>query len=96
MCNCNSQWVQNARNFLQQNVNNQEAKFLIVQYLINNNKCGRNNGVYLNELLNHVNNNGYSFSRESFQHDVFNTFKTKHYPYKFAIPGKNRRHFYSL
>ncbi len=69
MCNCNSSWVQNAIKFLNRN-NNQNAMQIVVKYLIDNNVCGRKNGIYLKTLFNFVNNNDYNFNRENFQHNV--------------------------
>ena len=87
MCNCNSIWVQNANNFLHQN-NSQDAMYLVVKYLINNNVCGRENGIYLNNILKYVNNNGYKFNRETFQHNVLIPLKQNRILVSLPYPGR--------
>ena len=87
MCSCNSIWVQNANNFLYQH-NNQDALYFVVEYLINNNICRRENGVYLNTLLNYVNSNGYNYNRESFQHSVLIPLKQRNILVSLPYPGR--------
>ena len=71
MCNCNdsSEWINNAKNFIQSN-NMDIMQKLIVQYLLNNNNCGVNNSTSINKLVHYLNRNGYSIDREQFQHQI--------------------------
>ena len=89
MCECNSQWAQNANNFLQQNAANLDAMYQVVYYLYINNKCGRENGVYLNDILDYVNNNGYNYNRESFQHEILIPLKRQNILVSLPYPGNS-------
>ncbi len=89
MCECNSQWVQNANNYLQQNMTNEDAMYHAVYYLYTYNKCGRENGVYLNDILDYVNNNGYNYNRESFQHEILIPLKRQNILVSLPYPGNS-------
>ena len=87
MCNCNSEWAQRARNYLQQNRNNQDEKYLVLNFLLTNNKCGRNNGVFLDELINYLKSKGYLFNRENFQYQVLIPLKYQNFLISLPYPG---------
>ena len=70
MCNClnTSVWAQNAQNFL--NTHAHDASWHTVNFLFHNNHCGSANGVFMDYIIQDLQNNGFQFGREQFQHDV--------------------------
>lgn len=88
MCNCNSQWQQNARDFVIENPDSNEA--VIVNFLIENNHCGAANGIYLDALVHYYNQQLNSdLSREAFQHGVLIPLKQRGFICSLPYPGTN-------
>lgn len=62
MCTCNSPWVQSARNFLNANQHNQNGMWYTVDFLLQNNHCGINNRVAMNNILQYLSSQGISIN----------------------------------
>ena len=83
MCNCNSPWVQKAKdvfNKLEQEINQLTndnsskeltlARYYSIGYLLDNNYCGIKNRAKIGNILAFLETKGISISRENFQNNV--------------------------
>lgn len=87
MCTCNSPWVQNARKFLKDNQRNQDGKWYTVNFLLQNNHCGINNRVAINDILQYLSSQGIKISREEFQQTILGKLKRKGIVATLVYPG---------
>ena len=88
MCSCpNSSWVQRANNFLRANRNNQNGKWHTVDFLLQNNYCGVNNRVAIEDILKHLSSNGINISREGFQQTILGELKREGIVATLVYPG---------
>ena len=88
MCNCpNSPWVQRANNFPIANRNNQNGKWYTVNFLLQNNYCGVDNRVAIEDILQHLNSNGINISREEFQQTILGDLKREGIVATLVYPG---------
>lgn len=75
--NCqNSPWVQRANQFIV-NLSNPREQIETVRFLLLNGYCGINNRTGIQNILDHLENQGISLSRESFQNQVLTELKRK-------------------
>ena len=88
MCNCSdSPWVQRANAFLIANRNNQNGKWYTVNFLSQNNYCGVDNRVAIEDILQHLNSNGINISREEFQQTILGELKREGIVATLVYPG---------
>ena len=86
MCNCNSRWVNLAKQISSNNISCEEKA--VLKYLLTNNHCGINAGAKINDVIMYVNNNCSSkYSRESFQHQALIPLKQKSVIATLIYPG---------
>ena len=87
MCNCNSRWVNLAKQLISSNNISCEEK-AVLEYLLTNNHCGINAGARINDVIMYVNNNCSSqYSRENFQHHVLIPLKQRSVIATLIYPG---------
>jgi len=87
MCTCNSPWVQSARNFLNANQHNQDGKWYTVNFLLQNNYCGIDNRVAMNDILRYLSSQGINISREEFQQTILGKLKRDGVVATLVYPG---------
>jgi hypothetical protein len=87
MCTCNSTWVQSARYFLNANQHNQDGKWYTVNFLLQNNHCGINNRIAMNNILQYLNSQGINISREEFQQTILGELKRNGVVATLVYPG---------
>jgi len=87
MCNCNSRWVNLAKQLISSNNISCEEK-AVLEYLLTNNHCGIKAGARINDVIMYVNNNCFSqYSRENFQHFVLIPLKQRSVIATLIYPG---------
>lgn len=88
MCDCpDSPWVQRANAFLIANRNNQNGKWHTVDFLLQNNYCGVDNRVPIEDILQHLSSNGINISREEFQQTILGELKREGIVATLVYPG---------
>ncbi len=87
MCSCKSQWVNNAKTFVQSSQNHDE-KWETVKFLLDNNHCGGGNTVKMNDIISHLNsNNSKTIDREKFQKEILGELKKRGLVATLVYPG---------
>ena len=90
MCNCNSRWVNLAKQLISSNNISCEEK-AVLEYLLTNNHCGINKGAKIDDVLIYVNKNcSLQYSRENFQHQVLIPLKQKGVITTLIYPGPTK------
>ena len=88
MRNCNSPWVKKAKSFITTNQHNQDGNWHTVNFLLQNNRCGIDNRISIDKILQHLNSNGINISREEFQQTILGELKRKGIVATLVYPGQ--------
>lgn len=92
MSNClnciDNYWIQNAKNYCS-NLYINDPKRIAVEYLLNNDHCGKDNGARMNDIVDYINSNlNKNYSREEFQQQVLNELKREGIVATLIYPGR--------
>jgi ABC-type antimicrobial peptide transport system ATPase subunit len=89
LCNCpDSPWVQRAQAYLSANRNDRNGKWHTINFLLQDNHCGLDNRVAIETILQHLDSNGISLSREQFQQTILGELKREGIVATLVYPGR--------
>jgi len=82
----NSPWVQRANNFIN-NTSNPREQIEAVKFLLDNGHCGISNRTSIDNILDHLGEQGINLTREEFQNTILTELKRKGIVATLVYPG---------